>query len=163
VQAKARRPLDARYSGFEARKKLLAGGNVFWGFEDKPIKTGQRAAPYLFGQEQKRVEGLRMAASKPVAIYFGINPRSFNVDTVWVNSDGSMNWSGAGELSVSHFNQHRIPYAAEIALKFGLQDLVQILPHQLQDQNTEDLRRGLREKAILLRRERDTKTNEGAD
>jgi hypothetical protein len=88
----------------------------------------------------------RRKSGEIVSVCYGINPRSQQVDTVWVKRDGSYS-IGAHDYS----NQHGNPIEAELSLYHGMTDTICFLISQRDDDNTKAMVAELKAKAAALK------------
>lgn len=94
--------------------------------------------------------------SETVAVFYGINPRSFEVDTVFVTRDGHMTKYGKGGFAHDHYNEHGNMHETEIKIVYGLTDLFNVRPELLNSELTKQQLENLRTRAEKMRSERDT-------
>jgi hypothetical protein len=86
--------------------------------------------------------------SEPIRYYYGINPRTFEVESITVSRDGTM--------TKGVHSHYILPGSRDLALSLvyeGLTDIIMITPAELQAEHTKKMITELREKAARTRAE----------
>jgi hypothetical protein len=92
-----------------------------------------------------------------VSVFYGLNPRTLEVDTVYVTRGGDLTkWTKAGNTHTHHNSHHPNDPRTEIIIVYELTDLIETSPELTNDKHTKLQLAELEAKAAFLRTQRGT-------
>jgi hypothetical protein len=103
----------------------------------------------------RRGRTTNQAKNETVAIYHGINPRTFEVETVYVTRDGHMTKYGKDLDAYTHYSAHGNLHEVEIRIVFELRDMFWVHPQFSNEASTRERLEELKAKATQMRAEKE--------
>jgi hypothetical protein len=100
----------------------------------------------------------RLTASQKaeiVSTFYGINPRTLDVESVSVTRDGHMTKWGKGGLMHTHYSAHGNPHKVEISIVYGLIDMFEVHPLFENQENVKQKLAALKQKGAQMRAEKE--------
>jgi hypothetical protein len=99
----------------------------------------------------RRGRTTKQAKNETVVVYHGINPRTCQVESVYVTRDGHMTRYRRGLEAYTHYNAHGNSYEVEIGIVFGLHDMFWTKPQFSNDACSRERLDELEARAAQLR------------